>query len=280
MTHGEKTLVCVLSGLLLATGAKAVVNDSSGDPYHGIVDRNVFNLKDKPDPAADQSKVAPPPNIILTGITTILGPKQALMKVPVPAKPPEPAHDQSYILAEGERDGPIEVLSIDEKAGVVKVSYNGMAQELTFEKNGQKLPTTPAPVVAGARGAIPMHMPGVRPGLRGNTMRTIPARSIRMPTMPGAQPTSDNNSGGPETGGYGGGATMQAQPELQRAAQMSPAEQVIMIEAEREKTRDLVAKGLMPALPVTPLTPADEQGPPPPAVNPGQQQPQIPLAPQ
>ena len=45
----------------------------------------------------------------------------------------------------GQREGDIEVLEIDQVAGMVKVRNAGVVEELTFDKNGPKLPSTPAP---------------------------------------------------------------------------------------------------------------------------------------
>jgi hypothetical protein len=95
------------------------------------------------------TKVLPPPppalpKIILNGITTITGHRLALLKVQFPAKPGEPAREQSLIMNEGQRDGDIELLQIDEKAGRVKVSNSGTITILTFDNEGAK--DTAAPV--------------------------------------------------------------------------------------------------------------------------------------
>jgi hypothetical protein len=83
----------------------------------------------------------PLPKILLKGITTIFGDKRALLKVQFPAKPPQPAKEQSYILTEGQRDGAIEILEINEKTARVKVDNCGTVMEITFEKP----PPTPPP---------------------------------------------------------------------------------------------------------------------------------------
>jgi hypothetical protein len=73
-----KTLVLVLSSLALGTAAQAIT-DSSGGPYHGIIERNVFNLKPPAPPPAPPDPISQAPKLTLTGITTILGNKRALM---------------------------------------------------------------------------------------------------------------------------------------------------------------------------------------------------------
>jgi hypothetical protein len=83
---------------------------------------------------------------MLTGITSILGNKRALLEVEFPAKPPQPVKEQSYILTEGQRVGSIEVLEINEKTSRVKVDNSGAVTEITFEKTSPKPPaSTPRP---------------------------------------------------------------------------------------------------------------------------------------
>src|SRR5262249_45052252 len=105
-----KIATCVLSTFLLCSGAIAIGADS-GNPYQAILDRNVFGLKPPPPPGKSEEKKVDLAPITLTGITTILGNKRALMNVQVPGKTAQP-----LILAEGQREGEIEVLEIDEKA--------------------------------------------------------------------------------------------------------------------------------------------------------------------
>src|SRR5882672_2451492 len=146
MSDVGRAVICVLIGLLLGTGTRSMGVDSA-NPYQGIVDRNVFGLKPPPTPPRPEDNKPPPPKITLTGITTILGNKRALMNVAMPPKPPEPAKQKSFILAEGQRDGDIEVLEIDETSGTVKVDDFGTIMVLDINKDGAKLPATPlAPV--------------------------------------------------------------------------------------------------------------------------------------
>jgi hypothetical protein len=83
----------------------------------------------------------------LTGITTIFRGKRALLKVDFPAKFPEKAKQESYILAEGQRDGPIEVLEINDKKAEVKLVNSGAVSTITFDKTAPAPAPTPNPVV-------------------------------------------------------------------------------------------------------------------------------------
>jgi hypothetical protein len=225
MMRGGKTLIFSLSGLLLAADARALVTEAPGSPYHGIADRNVFNLKPPGDPASAQSQAPPPPKLTLTGITTIFGNKRALMKMPVPAKPPEPARDESYILTEGQRDGEIEVLSIDDKACSVRVKNHGVVQELTFEKDGAIQPGGFIPPVPS-----PRALPG---GLRG-----FPGRGLRTPAAPGTPPTPAAAPISavpvpPAVPPADQPATPVPAANTRPAEQLTPEEEAILIEAQR-----------------------------------------------
>ncbi|HEU5125488.1 MAG TPA: hypothetical protein VFW05_15655 [Verrucomicrobiae bacterium] len=172
MMRGANTLVFLL-GLSFCVVAHAASPDSAGSPYQAIVERNVFGLK----PPAPAEEAPPPPEppskITLSGITTMLGNKRALLSVQVLNKPPE-----NFILAEGQRDGDIEVLQIDEIAGTVKVSNHGVEQLLDFKTDGAKLhPTAVAPPHPAPAAARP---PGVPPP----PTRTIPTRTLRIPSIP------------------------------------------------------------------------------------------------
>lgn len=134
-------LLCIVC-VALDTIAFADGVSKSDNPYKLISERNLFALR----PSTAGPSVAPPnvpsSTIVLTGITTVLGEKRAFLEVTPPAKPPAPTKEISCILTEGEREGTIEVLKIDAKAGSVEVSENGTVTTLTFEKNGRK--TAPA----------------------------------------------------------------------------------------------------------------------------------------
>src|SRR6267143_2959793 len=110
MRTSGKWVVGIVASIALATVAYAIVPDSSGQSYNGIAERNLFGLRPPPPPQAAPEPPPPPlPKVILTGITT-MGYKRALLKVQFPAKPGEPAKEDSFMLAEGQRDGVIEVV--------------------------------------------------------------------------------------------------------------------------------------------------------------------------
>ena len=131
----------VLGGILLCPLLACAGPAVSGNPYRQIAERNVFGLR-PPSPRHVELPPAPLPKVVLTGITTILGKKRALLKIQFPAKPAKPPKQVSCILTEGQRDGPVEVLEINEKTSQVKVANSGTISLITFEK----ATPTPPPV--------------------------------------------------------------------------------------------------------------------------------------
>jgi len=195
MTPGGHSIVRMALSLLLGMGMRALSAEVMDNPYQGIVDRNVFNLKPPVDPATLQPPAPLPPKITLTGFTTILGNKRVLFKVQQPPKPPAPATDAFYILSEGQRDGDIEVLEIDAASRAVKFNNHGTIQTLDLADNGVKPPATPMPPPAALTPLPNRAMPGQHPEAppQGGGMRTIPMRTLRLPPMPGgpgAQPAN------------------------------------------------------------------------------------------
>jgi hypothetical protein len=148
MKQCRKLPLWLIGLLMLSLNARLLVADTSRHPYTGIAARNVFGLG----PLAAQPTGPPPPplpGIMLVGISTILPNKRALLKVEFPAQPPEPAREVSCTLTLGQREGPIEVLAIDETAGTVRVNNSGTEMLLSFARDDARrpdnLPPSPPP---------------------------------------------------------------------------------------------------------------------------------------
>jgi hypothetical protein len=233
--------------LLLPLTAAAITSN----PYTGIVDRNVFSLKPPtPVETAPKEEPKPPVKLTLTGITTILGNKRALLKAAIPAKAPEPAKEESNMLTEGQRDGGVEVISIDEKAGAVTVNNNGIRETLDFVNNGAKMVAAAAP--AGTPGVI--QPPGMNPtpGNPGAATgvplpRTIPTRSLRTPQNQGGSENGVGNVANSQFSGNNAAGISGPQP--------SSEEQTLMIEGQRIHLQEQGKHDEANLFPVTELTP-------------------------
>ncbi len=282
--HGRKMLICALGGLALcvtARGAEEVTDVQGTDlPYQEIVSRNVFALKPLPPPPGPEDTKPPPSKITLTGISSVTK-ALVFMKTPPPTpkpgeplKPGETPKERFYMLHAGERDGDIEVLEIDVKTGVVKVNNAGQVETLTFEKNGVKLASTPAPAIPGVPGALPGVPPpptGMIPppmkGAGGNPVTPFPVRQIRTPGQASTSPAGIEPAGygmsAVDAGGVGlplmGANTTQTTPNQTTPAQppMSLEQSLVMTEIARQQTAAQVAAGKMPPLPPNPYLAPD-----------------------
>jgi hypothetical protein len=281
MMNGGKALTGLCTAVVLCATAAEAASESAGTPYQGIVDRNVFGLRPPPPPAPPEANKPPPPKIMLTGITTLVGHKpRVLMKVQVPAKPGAKAEEQSMILAAGERQGDIdiEVLEIDEKAGVVKVNDYGTITNLTWENNGVKVAAAPPPVAP----AVPQPNPGgftpgaPVPGMQPGAARAIPtSRPMRTysPSGAGVSPSSYGGAnpayggaayappgyapnvttpGGVTLPGLGAPATPVTASRNWPPEHSSPEEQAIMDAAYTLKHQNEINNGTLPPLPQLP----------------------------
>jgi hypothetical protein len=170
---------------------------------------------------ADLVKKTPPPKITLTGITTILGKKVTFLTTP-PVKPGTPP--ESVMLAEGQAQNEIEVKSIDEKAGVVQVINHGEPETLDFEKNGAK-PSGPAP-------GTPLTLPAPIPSAPQQNLQPMPGAGTTI--RPLRSLPSRNSSAENDNGGGVGGPNLNVQ-QLQQHQNLTPEEQVALIELQRIK---------------------------------------------
>jgi hypothetical protein len=268
MKHGERMLICTLAGLALCTTGNAVGGDSPGNPYQGIVDRNVFGLKSPPPPPDPEASKPPPPKVFLTGITTILGNKRALLKMTPPAKPGEPAKEQSFTLGEGQREGDIEVLEINEKVGAVKVNNYGTITTLDFENNGVKVAAGPAPTAAGARPAGFVPAQGANPAMPAGGPGTLP-RPMRLPTPTGAAVSPASGDATPVSGvampSFGANSPAGYQPQQDTGPQLTREQQAIILAAQKQRYQSAGS----PIANLIPPLPSDLGGAAAPANSPG-----------
>ena len=119
--------------------------EGADNPYLAINKRNAFNLGNEP----TSRKPAPPPvpekteDIKLTGIYKHRGVERVALAMIDPKKKTEPP---KYIeLAAGEKQGGIEIVSIDKKTGKVTVKEFGSLKSLTFKEDAFKTSLSKSP---------------------------------------------------------------------------------------------------------------------------------------
>lgn len=247
---------CLTVAAMIASG-QLVFADAKVNPYESIVERNPFALKPPPPPAPPEdpsakTPPAPPATVELTGITSILTSKRALLEiVPGPGKPM-----LKPILGEGERVESVEVVSINVEKNEVTIKNGSLVTNLTFKvaKSTDK-PATP---------------PGVPPPAPGFPAVPPPATA----GLPGAaQPAYGNQDTGGRGVQVGGGApsgdgfrsipsrgirSNVGQPQQQMTAEQS------VFDIERNRViNDQVSQNTgirFPPLPPTPLNPNPQDG--------------------
>jgi len=273
MKNGGKMLICAAACIALALAARAAKTskepaDTSSDkpadtvsldnPYGAIVERNVFDLHDPPPPKLEpDTPKGPPPNIKLTGITTIFGMKQALLSVNKPGAAGKPPTTIYLTLNEGQRRDDIEMLEINPKARTAKIKSDDMESLLNIETNhtaGGPAPGGPPPTGG--------HAPGTPPGFQANpyggNKTAIPPRPTRTDYQPSAAPTPSAYNQAPYNPGYGGGtqapvATQTGAPTQQQ--QLTPLEQYTLAEAQRAQNMQPGGDPNIPLMiPPTPLS--------------------------
>lgn len=104
---------------------------ATANPYEGIACRNAFNLS----PAAVETSkpgdvFKPAPEYKLTGIAGFGSAKWALLSKADPGKAPV-----NLTLREGQREGSLELVHVDEVANRVRILNDGVLVELTFGTN-------------------------------------------------------------------------------------------------------------------------------------------------
>lgn len=269
MKHGQRMVICTLACAALWVSSTAASGDVPSEPYRGIVEHNVFGLHPILPPPEINTPPPPTPRVFLTGITTVLGHKCALLKTTPPAKPGEAAKEQAFTLAEGQREGEIEVLEINELARTVKVNNYGAITTLDFDKDGVKvaaMPPGPGGMLPGParssvvppRGANPMPRSMRLPAPMGDSTSTGGA----MPESPSAIPIYGSSAPALAAGGASvpvtgsAAAQMQAQPQAaaSAASSLTAEQQFLMVEAERMRLQQKGLEKRFSPVPPTPLT--------------------------
>src|SRR5882762_2793979 len=152
-----KYIIGALAIVAFCPSAKLTSAVGATQDYSKISVRNLFGLHEivQPPPEIVKPQL---PKIVLNGITT-MGSKLVFLKVQFPPKAGEqPQAEQSFMLTEGQREGGIEILEINERAGTVRVNNFGSEMTIGFDKEADKIakspPGTQPPSLAGGGRAM------------------------------------------------------------------------------------------------------------------------------
>jgi hypothetical protein len=264
--------VCLFALFALSVPALAIAAEdeqAEGHPFKHIVERNVFALKPPP-PPADPNDVPPPPpptlaKVILTGILNVLGPPRALLEV-TETEAGKQTTPRKPILREGERDGSIEVLSIDVDKNLVRIKNGSFETNLTFaavqQSGAPGAPGAPPPLptLQPPPGAAAASAPDGDMGRRGVTVSGAPQNTPANPPPIGASQ------------GVIAMPSRQIRTSQSQATTTDPVAQWVQMKAQAEAARqgrDPSVRAGTPMPPVPPLPGVedpDQTAPPP---NPG-----------
>lgn len=212
---GGLALLAALTGV----ASLAVRADVRDNPYlETITNRNIFALRPPPPPDTNQPPPPPPAplaKVVLTGITSMFGPssKRALLEI-TETEQGKQATVKKPILREGEREGPVEVVSIDVEKSIVRIRNGTVETNLTFESrtnapapgSSPSMPVMPPAFAAAAAARAGMAQPGMpQPG-----------------AMPVLTPTVISRDGSAGSGG-GSGVTIIGSGNLTPTAPAHPA---------------------------------------------------------
>ena len=195
----------------LSFSVQAEVAGLTDSLYNSIIDRNAFGLQPQPEVPVIQDTNPPPVKIDLklTGITTTARGKKAWFMIPAqPGKKPEAEY---LSILEGQSDGDIEVLEINQEGRTVRISNAGTIVSLNFKDDA-----APPPV-----GTIPPP-PVAPPGMRPNPIAAARAGATAV-SPPTAVPTSQPGLGSSPRG-YAG-RTIDPQLAARYGLQAGPSDQ-------------------------------------------------------
>jgi len=277
MKCSKQGLICLAGALVLSGACLKARADAKSNPYDAIVERNLFGLKPPPLPDTNSTSTmpaAPPAQVEVTGITSILSSKRVLLEiVPGPGKPM-----LKPILSEGERVESVEVVFIDVEKNEVTIKNGSVLTNLTFKV--AKAATPPAPTLSGfVPPAVPSPIvqpvirnpanPNAAPAGRNSVMvaggngSAPPANPVpATPTFGGQNPAVPNppvvNSGADAGFRQIPSRPVRTTTPQGSAAPITREEQYINVELNKmlnQQINENAGKTVIPPLPPTPLSP-------------------------
>ena len=261
-------LLC-LFGLSISTVPAIKDSQTNGNPYVAINKRNAFDLANEPPSRKESSPPPEPPkdlDLKFTGIFRLKGVEKACLAViDTSAKPPETNYFQ---IPAGDKQGAIEIKSIDAKAGLVQLLRNGKLIELNLSNDEHTYKTAVAKAPSKSKSTSRSS------SSKSSSSRTSSSRSSssspRSSTSSSSRGAVSNSRSVPSRSSNSmrsvpmrGGATNQNPPVIQQ--DRDPAVQAIEMVQQKQEAESVGVP--MPPLPFQ--KDIDGQGPVPPPL-PGQ----------
>jgi hypothetical protein len=218
-------IICLTTLAFISSLRAEEAPPANANPYTGIVVRNMFALVPIPtNPPVDTTPPDPPIKLTPNGIMNVFGQLEVIFKAAIPAKGKDAAHDQSYVMAEGEREDDIEVVKIDDKDSIITFINHGIKQDLPLAD----APTITSPAASppsGPAGGVPMPASTPSPSV----VTDRPMRNGPAPGSPGAARLRALAAAGQNISGSS---------SSQNNNQVTPEEQIVNMEKQRAQWLD------------------------------------------
>jgi len=256
-------LLC-LFGLSISTVPAIKDSQTNGNPYVAINKRNAFDLANEPPSRKESSPPPEPPkdlDLKFTGIFRLRGIEKACLAViDTSAKPPETNYFQ---IPAGDKQGAIEIKSIDAKAGLVQLLRNGKLIELNLSNDEHTYKTAVAKAPSKSK-STSRSSSSISSASRTSSSRSS-SSSPRSSTSSSSRGAVSNSRSVPSRSSNSmrsvpmrGGATNQNPPVIQQ--DRDPAVQAIEMVQQKQEAESVGVP--MPPLPFQ--KDIDGQGPVPP----------------
>jgi hypothetical protein len=142
----------------------SALSQDASNPYSTISERNVFHLNPPPPPPEAEKVKVDVPAIKLSGFFKVGTKTRALFSSESKKKDEGWTY---YNLAEGEKNGILEVVKIDEPNGKVDIVNSGIPATLSLKEDSLQVTAPAAPAAAGGPpkpGGRPSPFPAGMPG--------------------------------------------------------------------------------------------------------------------
>ena len=149
----RSTKSTALALALVASVSSFCLADTQPNPYLSVVDRNPFGLKPPPPqpPETPPQPVVPLAKVVLTGVTSVYGPPRAFVEI-TEQEPGKTPNIKKLMLLAGDREGSIEIISIDVANNSIRIKNGAIETNVVFE-------VVKSSVGGGAPGAMPTALP-------------------------------------------------------------------------------------------------------------------------
>lgn len=273
MNTNGKMVAAGLGALVFTLACPAVTPPEKAAQYSVIGNRNPFGLVDPPPlvvkvDEAPKKEVDPPPNVELTGLFHNSRKGKTVAMFLVEKKKGE--KKESFMWSVGEGGEGMKVLAINESEKTVRLAVRNVESTITFSEKkapapaaapagGPRVPGQPVrnPRTAAAAAPDVQQIESTRRAGLGRSASSMSAVGGALPTRSNATQANTLTPVSPRTLRVPG--TTIPDGAQQQVPALTPQEQEVLIEVNREVLRQTGQINIMPPLPPTSLTTPEDR---------------------